>query len=123
MALAGRSTQPAIEESRRVGKKVDWRSGLVEPVDEIGHVREGVIAHLVEPVVEGRDQGGMSREFGLQPARRLGRVAAMVLHLMPLGRGHRGQETLHLLWIGDQLAVEVAWVPVEQNAAHVENRD
>src|SRR3990167_1720687 len=47
----------------------------------------------------------------------------MVLHLVPLGGGHRGEETLHFLGIGDQLAVEVARVPVEQDTAHIEDRD
>src|SRR5262249_60516734 len=37
--------------------------------------------------------------------------------------GRRGQEACHLVGVGDQLAVEVAGVPVEQHAAHVEDRN
>ena len=47
----------------------------------------------------------------------------MVLQPVPFAGGHLGQESLHLRGIGNQLAVEVAGVPVDQHAAQVEDRD
>ena len=40
---------------------------------------------------------------------------------MPLDRAHVGQEALHLRLVVEQLAVQVARVPVEQDAAEVEH--
>ncbi len=123
MPIACRSAQPGVEKAGRVGEQVERRSRPVQTLDQIRHLRERVVEHLVEPAVEGFDQGLLARMVRRQAAGRFGWVAAPVLQAMPLRRGHRGEETLHFLRIRDQLAVEMAGVPVEQDAAHVEDRD
>ena len=49
-------------------------------------------------------------------------IAAMVLRLVPFAGGHFGQESLHLRGVRNELAVEVARVPVDQHAAEIEHR-
>ena len=41
--------------------------------------------------------------------------------LVPLQRAHLFEEAIHRLFVVEQLAVEVAGVPVEQDAADVED--
>jgi hypothetical protein len=52
----------------------------------------------------------------------MGGIAAGILHLMPFAGGHLSQESLHFRGVGNQLAVEVAGVPVDQHAAEIEDR-
>jgi hypothetical protein len=40
---------------------------------------------------------------------------------MPFRCAYLGQETLHLSFLGDQLPVEVARIPIDQYAADVED--
>ena len=40
---------------------------------------------------------------------------------VPLQAAHLGQEPLHLLLVGDQAPIEVARVPVDEDAPHVED--
>jgi hypothetical protein len=82
-----------------------------------------VIAHLVETGVEGLDQVLLPGVQGLQFPRRRGRIATVILRHMPFSGGHPREEALHFDGIGDQLAVEVPRVPIEQHTAHVEDHD
>jgi len=57
------------------------------------------------------------REF---PARLLG-IGTKVMRQMPARRADPAQEHSHLVRIGDQLAVQMARIPVKQHAADVED--
>ena len=81
-----------------------------------------MVEHFVEAAVKGLDQRRIVGILGLQPTGGFGRIAAVVLHRVPRGRGHGSQEALHLRRLRDQLPVEMARVPVEKDAPHVENR-
>ncbi len=123
MPAMRRSAQPGVEKAGRVGEEVERRSRLVQALHQFAHLREGVVEHLVEPTVEGFDQGLLAGMVAHQATRRSGRISAAVLYLVPLPGRHGGQETLHFRRVRDELAVEVPGVPIEQHAAHVENRD
>ena len=112
-----------IEEIGRVGQQVERRAGGMQALDQRHHLGEDDVVHFVEALVEGGDQRLLAGMQGLQATCRLGRIAAVILHHVPLPRGHLGQEPLHLGRVGDELAVEVARVPVDQHAAEVEDHD
>ena len=62
MLAARRSAQPGIEKAGRVGEQVERRSRPVQALDQIRHLRERVVEHLVEPAVEGFDQRLLARD-------------------------------------------------------------
>jgi hypothetical protein len=123
MLCVRRSAQPRVEESWCVGQKIERGLRPVQSLDQLRHRREGMIEHLVETAIEGFDQGFLAGMHRLQLACGLSRIATLVLRPMPLRGGHGGEEALHFVRLRDQLAVEVAGVPVEQHAAQVEDRD
>ena len=53
----------------------------------------------------------------------LPKIPTVVLRLMPFARGHFGQKLLHFGRVGNELAVEVAGIPVDQHAAEIEDSD
>mgnify|MGYP003693920099 CR=1 FL=1 len=55
---------------------------------------------------------------------RVGEGAAGILPLVPLDSAHVGEELLHrALVAGEELAVQEARIPAEQNAADIEHDD
>ena len=122
-AVMGRPAQPGVEEAGGVGQKVKRRSGAMEALDQVSHVRKACVAHLVEAIVEGRDQRLLARMLRLQAACRLAgsppwSCTCAIREVVTVAR-----KSLHLPADRDQLPVEVARIPVEQDATHVEDRD
>src|ERR1700743_1884137 len=79
--------------------------------------------HFGEAFVKGGDQRLLARVQRLQPMRCFGRIAAVILGHVPIAGRYFSQETLHFLGIGNQLAIEMAWVPIDQHAAEIEDDD
>ena len=83
--------------------------------DRAGH-------HLVEARAIGIDQLSLVGMLGLQQAGAFGKGPAGILAAVPFVRADGGEEMLHRrLVAGEQLAVEVAGIPVDQNAAEIEH--
>ena len=54
----------------------------------------------------------------------VGECSPRVLFLVPFDGAHRGEKILHRRFVaGEELAVEMAWIPFEQDATQVEDRD
>jgi len=123
MAAAGRAAQPRIEQVGRIRQEIERRPGGMQPFDQRHHLGKDDVVHFGEALIERGDQRLLARMQGLQTTRRFGTVAAVILHRVPFPRGHLGQESLHLGGVGDQLAVEVAGVPIDQHAAEIEDHD
>ena len=62
--------------------------------------------------------------FGLQEARALSKAAPDILAAVPFMGAHRCKEMFHRRFVaGEELAVEMPRVPINQNAAEVEHHD
>ena len=77
--------------------------------------------HLGPSPMERLDELTPLRMLSDQNLDRLGEGPARVLVRVPLGRGHLGQERLHLVRVFEQLPVQVARVPVDEDTAEVED--
>src|SRR5215469_7592956 len=106
---------------RPVGESVERRAETPQLGQNLDRAGEGTGDHLVEAAVIGVDQLGLLGMLGLQQSSALTEGAAGILAAVPLMRANRGQKILHPRVVaGEQLAVEVSRVPVDQNAAEVE---
>ena len=117
----GRVAKPGIEQIGGVRQQEEGRAGRMQPLDQCRHLGKGMVAHLVEPVIKGAYQLGPIGVQGLQAPGGFDRVASMILDGVPFVRRHFGKEALHLGRIGEQLAIEVAGVPIDQDAAEIED--
>ena len=124
MPPMGRSAQPGVEEAGRVGQQIERRSGLMQALDQL-RPSAGRHGRAFRRTGRRRLRSGPLCRDARSPgdgSRRRDRPRGPARSCHCRGR-HGGQEALHFLGIGDQLAIEVAGVPVEQHAAHVEDRD
>src|SRR4051794_35092642 len=71
--------------------------------------------------MERLDQLASLRMLGDQNLDGLGPGSTRVLVAIPLRRRHLGKEQLHLVRVIEQLPVQVAWIPVDQNAPEIED--
>src|SRR5262249_25578873 len=67
------------------------------------------------------DQRTFAGELCDESCRGLGTLSSGILRLMPGCRANLGKEALHLRLIRDELAVEVAAVPLPQHVADIED--
>ena len=82
-----------------------------------------VLAHLVEPAVKGLDQGFLTGMSGDPTPGRLRLGHPAVLGSYAIRRSPLWRENLPSRPRRDELAVEVARIPVEQHTAQVEHHD
>ena len=71
--------------------------------------------------MERLDQLATLGMFGHQEVDSLGPGSSGVLVCVPFRGGHLGKERLHLVGVIEQLPVQVARVPIDQDAAEVED--
>src|SRR5690606_4697546 len=86
---------------------------------------DGVIDRSAEhfgPALEiGGDEGRVRRELGGEELDGFGERPPAILLQVPFGRADIAEEGLHLGFVFEQRAVEVAGIPVDKDTAEVEN--
>src|SRR5262249_49366286 len=106
---------------RPVGERVEPPATSLEIGQHGDRIGDRPGQHLLPAMMVGRDQLAMLRVAGDEQRHRLVPAAAGILLLVPFLRAHRGEEILHCASIGEELAVEVARVPVDEDAAEIED--
>ena len=124
-ALEQRHPLEPVEHVQHVGRHVREHE-QPEPVgvqltEELGGAGDLAGDHVVVPVVPEADRRVVLGVQGDQLRDRLGHRAAAVVLGVPRPRAHLGEEPLHLVLVGQHLPVQVARVPVDQDAAEVED--
>jgi hypothetical protein len=71
--------------------------------------------------VERLDEFSLLRMLGDQEFNGLGPWSPRVLVCIPLRRGHLGEERLHLVTVVEQLPVQVARIPLDEDAPEIED--
>ena len=85
------------------------------PVDWPGH-------HFIEPSIEGVNQLGFVRVLLLQQPSGVGDEATRILAAVPFLRADGRQEMLHRRFVTiEQLAVEIAGIPIDEDPAEVKD--
>ena len=91
---------------------------------DLDRLFDGAGHHFAEALAERFDQLALMGVHGDELGDSIGEAAARVLMLVPFLGAHRGEKILHRRFVaGEELAVEVARIPFEQDATQVEDRD
>lgn len=114
----------ASDERERLGREVreadHSEPGAEELGDQVGRPRYGPgnrFDPTVSPCFERNARVGVALD---QVRDEFGERHAEVEPKVLVGREHVGEEVLHLVMIGEDLAKEVAWVPVHDDSSEVE---
>src|SRR5205085_9422955 len=107
-----------------VGDRIERHTALFELGEHFHRAFDRTGDELAEALAESFDQLDLVGMLRKQRARALGERPAGVLALVPFGGADGGEEILHRSLIAvEELAIQVARIPVEQYAAQVEDSD
>src|SRR3546814_9921490 len=104
-----------------IGDREQRHARGVEPLDEFEAAGHGTGDRFVEARRISVDQRRMTGEPGLEFGDHLGERAPGVVLKMPLRRDDVRHEPFELVPIVDQLGEQMAQIPVEQDAAYIED--
>jgi len=109
---------------RKIAEQVERRAARSELGQNLDRAGDRAGHHFVKAGTIGIDQLGFVGMLGLQEARSLGEATSRILAAVPFMGTYRCQKLFHRrLVAGEELAVEVPRVPVNQHAAQVEHHD
>src|SRR4029077_17729203 len=95
-----------------IGEAVERDVARLELAEYVDRAGDRPRHHLVEALAERVDEMCLVGMLGLEDRRRLGEAAPGILALVPVLRADSGEEMLHRRLVGNQLAIEVARIPV-----------
>src|SRR5580704_1320923 len=107
--------------ARKIGEREKPDAFLLQGREERDAGRDLARDHLLPALVEGPDLALPFRVARDELPHGLGEGAAAILLQIPGGRADIREKPLHALFVGEEVAVEMAGVPIEEDVADVEN--